>query len=69
MLQLIYELRKNWRRTGGRDGWKSKVLQEVLADLKMAQRLVDQVGREIVDDMEKEVVDIDMDTKMKCFSL
>ena len=35
MLQLIYELRKNWR---GRDGWtgreKSKVLQEVLADLK-----------------------------------
>ena len=34
MLQLIYELRKNWRRTGGRDGWKSKVLQEVLADLK-----------------------------------
>ena len=36
MLQLIYELRKNWRGwTGGRtDGWKSKALQEVLADLK-----------------------------------
>ena len=29
----------------------------------MAKWLVDQVGLEIVDDMEKEVVDIDMDTK------
>ena len=35
----------------------------------MAKRLVDPLGREIVDDMEKEVVDIDMDTKMKRFSL
>ena len=37
MLQLIYELRKNWR--GRVDGWTgrdgtSKVLQEVLADQK-----------------------------------
>ena len=32
MLQLIYELRKNCCGTGGRE--KSKVLQEVLADLK-----------------------------------
>ena len=35
----------------------------------MAKWLVDQVGLEIVDDMEKEVVDIDMDTKMKRYSL
>ena len=35
----------------------------------MAKRVDGQVGLEIVDDMEKEVVDIDMDTKMKCFSL
>ena len=33
MFHLIYELRKNWRGTGGRVG-TSKVLQEVLADLK-----------------------------------
>ena len=36
----------------------------------MAERmLVDQVGLEIVDDKRKEVVDIDMATKMKRFSL
>ena len=34
MSQLIYELRKNCRATGRVDGWTSKVLQEVLADLK-----------------------------------
>ena len=35
MLQLIYELRKNWRGRDGTGREKSKVLQEVLADLKM----------------------------------
>ena len=36
MLQLIYELRKNWRgRVDGTGREKSKVLQEVLADLKI----------------------------------
>ena len=35
----------------------------------MAKRVVGQVGLEIVDDMEMEVVDLDMDTKMKRFSL
>ena len=38
MYACIYEHRKNWRGTGGWvDGWteKSKVLQEVLADLKI----------------------------------
>ena len=33
MLQLINELRENWRRRV--DRWKSKALQEVLADLKI----------------------------------
>ena len=33
VLQLIYELGKNWH--GRVDGWKSKALQEVLADLKI----------------------------------
>ena len=36
MYACIYELRKNWRGTGGRVDGKSKVLQEVLADLKSA---------------------------------
>ena len=34
MYACIYEHRKNWRGTGGRVDGKSKVLQEVLADLK-----------------------------------
>ena len=33
VLQLIYELRENWR--GRVDGWESKALQEVLAYLKI----------------------------------
>ena len=40
VLQLIYELRKNCcGRDGWTDGWKSKVLQEVLADLKMCSAI------------------------------
>ena len=36
MLQLIYELRKNWcGRVDGTGGRTSKVLQEILADLKI----------------------------------
>ena len=41
MLQLIYELTKKLARTGGRDGTggESKVLQEVLADLKIPTKI------------------------------
>ena len=34
MFQLIFELRKNWRGRVDGTGGESKVLQEVLADLK-----------------------------------
>ena len=39
MLQLIYELRKNWRGWTDGTGRKSKALQEVLADLKMPSEM------------------------------
>ena len=48
VLQLIYELRKNCFGWTGRGGWTSKVLQEVLADLKKLTLFLGGKGAEVV---------------------